>query len=162
MAAMEAAAVVLAAAGYYVFPCEPRGKAPLTRNGFHDATHSESKIRQWWGWRWLDANIGIDCGRSGLAVLDIDSKHGADPREWISELNLEGFPTVWTGEAPPPSAELPDSLEGVRGAHVWFRRPSGLTRLTGLFPGIELRGDGCYVLAPPSVHGSGVPYEWAT
>lgn len=152
----EEAAVDLAERGYFVLPCRPRGKEPLTPHGFHDATRDERTIRQWWD-RWPDANIGIACGPSGIAVLDIDSKHGADPREVIPDLGLDDLPTVLTGEAPERSDEYPNSLPGVRGAHVLFRSnlPTGKT----IIPGVEIRGAGAYVLAPPSVHPSGVPYE---
>lgn len=152
----ESAAVALAEAGYFVFPCKPRGKEPLTKSGWKDATRDERLILQWWD-RWPTANIGVACGPSGIAVLDIDAKAGADPREVIADLGLSDFPTVWTGEAPARSPEFPDSLEGVRGAHVYFR--SNLPTSKTALPGVEIRGDGGYVLAPPSVHPSGVPYE---
>jgi hypothetical protein len=152
----EKAALELAALGYFVFPCRPRGTAPLTPNGFHDATRDERTILHWWD-RWPDANIGIACGASELVVLDIDPRSGADPREVIAELGLDDFLIVWTGEAPEPSDKYPNSLAGIRGAHVYFagRLPTCETEI----PGLELRGDGSYVLAPPSVHESGVPYE---
>jgi Bifunctional DNA primase/polymerase, N-terminal len=152
----EVAALELAGLGYYVFPCRPRGKEPLTRNGFRDATRDEQQILRWWA-RWPDANIGIACGASEVVVIDIDAKHGADPREVIPELGLEDYLIVWTGEAPEPSDKYPNSRAGVRGAHLYFagRLPTCETEL----PGVELRGDGAYVLAPPSVHESGVPYE---
>jgi hypothetical protein len=160
----EAAAVRLAAAGYFVFPCKSRRKEPLTPRGFHDATREEKQILRWWD-RWPGANIGIALGASGLLVLDIDSKHGADPREWLPTLGLDtGYPVVWTGEAPPPDDEHPNSLEGVRGCHVYFqgRRATVKLRIPGTETyALDLRGDGSYVLAPPSVHPSGVPYELA-
>jgi putative DNA primase/helicase len=152
----ERAALDLAAKGYYVFPCRPRGKVPLTPNGFKDATRDQRQILHWWD-RWPDANIAIACGASGIVVVDIDPKHGADPREVIPELGLENHPVVWTGEAPEPSDRYPNSLVGVRGAHLYFggHLPSCDTEI----PGVEIKGDGTYVLAPPSVHETGVPYE---
>jgi putative DNA primase/helicase len=155
---MERAALALADAGYFVFPCKPRAKEPLTKNGWKDATRDEGQILRWWD-RWPDANIGVACGPSGIAVLDIDAKAGADPREVIAGLGLDGYPTVWTGEAGAPDADNPNSLEGVRGAHVYFR--SDLSTCKTTVPGVEIRGGGGYVLAPPSVHPSGVPYETA-
>ena len=154
----ERAALALARAGYFVSHSGRVGKKPLTKNGWHDATRDERTILTWWE-RWPDANIGVACGPSGIAVLDVDSKAGADPREVIPALGLEGYPTVWTGEAPEPDAEHPKSLAGVRGAHVYFA--SDLKTCDTTIPGVELRGDGSYVLAPPSVHPSGVPYERA-
>jgi bifunctional DNA primase/polymerase-like protein/primase-like protein len=152
----EEAALELASRGYHVFPCQPRGKEPLTPRGFKDATRDERKILNWWD-RWPDANIAVALGASEVCVLDEDSKHGADPDEVILGLGLEQHPVVWTGEAPEPDERFPRSLSGVRGAHVYFRgrHPTRETELEG----VELRGDGAYVLAPPSVHPSGVPYE---
>jgi DNA-binding transcriptional ArsR family regulator len=152
----ERAALGLAERGYHVFPCRPRGKEPLTPRGFKDATRDERRILHWWD-RWPDANIGIALGASEVCVLDHDSKHGADPDEVILGLGLEQHPVVWTGEAPEPDGRFPRSLSGVRGAHVYFRgrHPTRETELEG----VELRGDGAYVLAPGSVHPCGVPYE---
>ena len=66
-------------------------------------------------------------------------KHGADPREVMGELDLEDHPhVVWTGEASEPDAKHPNSLEGVRGAHLYFRgeHPTAKTRIAG----VEIRG----------------------
>jgi Protein of unknown function (DUF3631)/Bifunctional DNA primase/polymerase, N-terminal/Primase C terminal 1 (PriCT-1) len=76
----------------------------------------------------------------------------------MGELDLEDHPhVVWTGEAPEPDAKHPNSLEGVRGAHLYFRGeyPTAKTRIAGF----EIRGMGSYVIGPPSGHPSGVPYE---
>ena len=152
----EAAALGYAELGYHVFPCKPREKVPLTKRGWQDASRDERQILQWWD-RWPNANIGIACGLSGAAVLDIDSKHGADPREVIAQLALDDYPTIWTGEAPDPCDEFPNSLAGVRGAQIPFRADLPTRETT--IPGVEIRGAGAYVVAPPSVHPSGVPYE---
>ncbi len=152
---LENAALDLAQRGYHVFPVRPRAKVPLTSNGFKDATGAERTILHWWDRR-PDANIGVACGASGIGVLDIDAKHGADPREVIPRLGLEGYPIVWTGEAPPVDKH-PDSLEGVRGAQVYFAGDVRTCETT--VPGVEFRGAGAYVVAPPSVHPSGVAYE---
>jgi Bifunctional DNA primase/polymerase, N-terminal/AAA domain len=154
---MERAALALAARGYFVFPCRPHTKEPFKdSNGLNDATRDERKILQWWD-KYPDANPAINCGKSGVVVQDIDSKAGADPREIIDALSLENYPTIWTGEAGEPSADYPASLEGVRGAHVVFRGELSTGKTT--IPGVEIRGVGAYVIAPPSVHPSGVEYE---
>jgi hypothetical protein len=151
----ERAAVELAARGYYVFPCRPRGSTPLTPNGWKDATRDERTILSWWD-RWPDANVAVACGPSGIAVLDIDAKHGADPDEIIPELDLEPHTFVWTGEAPERGGKYPNSLAGARGGHVYFRGELGIVK--EVRPGCEIRGTGAYVIAPPSIHSSGVPY----
>src|SRR6266513_309094 len=58
-----------------VFPCQPRGKAPLTPNGFKDASTDPAQIEAWWH-EHADANIGHVPGQSGHVVLDIDSAEG--------------------------------------------------------------------------------------
>lgn len=151
----ETAAVALAERGYFVFPCKERGKEPLTSSGFKEATRDERQILTWWS-RWPNANIGVACGASGIAVLDIDSKAGADPDDEVTELDLEAFAIVRTGEAGEPCEKYPASLAGVRGAHVIFagELPTGVTSR----PGVEIRGVGAYIVAAPSVHPSGVEY----
>lgn len=153
--AMCRAASGLAEYGYEVFPCHPRGKRPLTPNGFKDATRDERTILHWYD-RAPDANVAVACGASGISVLDIDTKAGADPREVISDLDLDGQAITWTGTAPECSEEYPDSLSGERGAQVFFTGTRKTCRTS--VPGVELRGAGGYVVVPPSVHPSGVPY----
>lgn len=150
------AALDLAAKGYCPFPCRRREKQPITLHGWLDATRDEAQIREWWGAKTL-ANIALSCELSGFSALDIDTKHGADPDEVVRELALDGYEVIQTGPAPPRSDQYPNSLEGRRGAQIWFRGelPTGDTSI----PGVEIRGLGAYVMAPPSIHPSGVPYE---
>ncbi len=91
--------------------CNTPGKHPRTANGFKDASADERQLLQW-NDRWADANWAVACG-SNVSVIDIDTKAGADPTEIISDYELGGRPTVWTGAA------LAGELEGVRGAHVY-------------------------------------------
>lgn len=65
------AALRLASSGIRVFPCTPGGKAPLTRNGFKDATTSASQVARWFS-RWPGANLAIATGGAGFDVLDVD------------------------------------------------------------------------------------------
>jgi hypothetical protein len=152
--ALEQVALDLAERGYHVFPCKPGDKRPLTANGFKDATRDERKILQWWD-KTPDANIGIACGASGICVLDIDSKSGADPNR-VLEGREHGGTLILTGAAPAQDDQHPQSLPGVRGAQVYFRG----TLATGPLPatGCEIRGPGAYVVAPGSIHPSGLRY----
>jgi RecA-family ATPase len=153
----ERAALDLAERGYFVFPCRPRGKEPLTERGYKDASRDERRILHWWD-RHPTANVGVACGASGIVVLDVDTKHGADPKGVMGQLEIEHHPVVvWTGEAPPRSEDLPNSREGERGAQLYFRGDLRVQRDTAI-SGVEIRGAGAYVIAPPSVHPSGVPY----
>lgn len=135
------AALGYAAQGLHVIPLKPRDKVPLTAHGGKDATTDPAQIRAWWT-QWPDANIGIATGKvSGFWVLDLD---GAYPDTW-PPLGIE--PTVKTA----------------RGVHYYFRCPEGTEIKNRAKIGgeqIDVRGDGGYVIAPPSIHPSGVRYEF--
>ncbi|GMU38256.1 MAG: bifunctional DNA primase/polymerase [Phycisphaerae bacterium] len=144
------AALQYAALGLPVFPCAPSQKRPTTEHGFHDATTDEATIRAWWR-DYPRANIGVPTGAvSGVIVLDIDPRHGGDVS--IDDLqSLNG-----------PFPETAMSLTGGGGRHVFLKHPAGQVRCTHgeLAPGIDVKGDGGYVVMPPSVHPNGNPYAW--
>lgn len=128
--------------------CEHPGKHPRTKHGFLDATTDEAQIADWWR-RWPDANIGIACGaRSGLVVIDIDPRHAGD--DALAALEREHGPLPHTVE----------SLTGGGGRHLFFAHPGGTVRTCDIAPGVEIRADGAYIVAPPSLHASGRTYAW--
>jgi putative DNA primase/helicase len=124
------------------------GKHPRTRNGLLDATTDSETIRQWFA-RWPEANIGIACGPSGLVVLDIDPRHGGDE----SLRNLED-----------QYGHLPSTIEAITGGggrHIFFANPPGLqVHCQTMSRGIDIKADGGYVVAAPSLHASGQRYTW--
>ena len=133
--------------GWYVFPCKPRSKIPLTPNGFKNASDDEEQIREWWA-KWPDANIGLATG-SGIFVLDIDKKHNGFASLAVLEKKHGILPESWT------------AITGGGGCHVYFSSSEEVRNSTGkVGEGIDIRGDGGYVLLPPSVHESGSLYEW--
>ncbi|MBX7070128.1 MAG: bifunctional DNA primase/polymerase [Microthrixaceae bacterium] len=159
------AAVRYALAGRPVFPCHTPtpagcscgrpdcgspGKHPRTRNGLHDATTDVGRIESWWS-RWRDANVGVATGRvSGLVVIDIDPRHGglASMRALLDEHGpLPDGPRVRTGSG---------------GWHLLFSSPAAPVKnsVNRVGPGIDVRSDGGYVIAPPSLHPVGPRYEW--
>jgi hypothetical protein len=128
-----------------IFPVRKLSKEPATRNGVLDATLEEERITQWW-WRHPDDNIGLACGAaSNVVVLDVDGDVGA-----LSLRQLESQHT-----AIPVTASV-DTPSG--GRHFYFKHPGTEIRnsVSMLGMGIDIRGDGGYVVAPPSVlvHGS--------
>ena len=131
--------------------CDRIGKHPRTPNGRDDATTESSKIEKWWG-TWPDANIGIATGH-GLVVVDFDIDHerGKFGDETLSLLQEE-------------HEELPETvmaLTGGGGIHYFFRcSADDLTIGQDIRPGMDFRGNGGYVVAPPSLHASGNRYEW--
>jgi hypothetical protein len=127
------------------------GKHPRTRHGLKEASKSPDRIWRWWR-RWPDANIGIRTGReSGLVVLDVDVRHGGDVSLEALEATYDRLPPTLT------------ALSGSGGKHLYFRHPGGRipnSAQLGGFSGLDVRGDGGYIVAPPSLHQSGQHYAW--
>lgn len=132
--------------GWAVFPLVPNTKRPLTKNGFKDASKSAYAVRKWWA-EHPDANIGLATGEvSGIVVVDVDVKNGAKGRESLSSLK---------GLSPTLTVTTPSG-----GWHLYYLCPQGgLRSKNGLLPGIDLKADGGYVVAPGSVIDS-KPYEY--
>jgi hypothetical protein len=146
MSAVAQAALRYADRGWPAFPC--RGKAPLTVNGLHAATTDEERIRRWWR-QWPDANVAIRTGAvSNLVVLDVDGDEGT---EALRRLEAEHGKLPLTASVVTPRG----------GEHYYWRHPGGEVRnSTGrIGDHLDVRGDGGYVLAPPSISASGRRYE---
>lgn len=144
-------AVRYAEIGWRVHPLRPRDKRPLLPNWPTKATTDIATVESWWR-QWPDANVGIACGAgSGLWVLDVDVKQ--DGVESLAQLEDKHGALPFTATA----------ATGAGGEHLYFRWPSGLCIRNSagrLGSGLDVRGDGGYVCAPPSVHPSGRLYEW--
>jgi hypothetical protein len=147
------AALWYAKRGIHVFPCHwiddgkcscrkpdcSAGKHPCTRNGLTDATTDPAKIARWWR-KDPSANIAASCGPSGLAVIDIDPRHGGD--------------ATWAALAAGFADQLPDTVRTITpsgGLHIAFQGavPSGNGRLGA---GVDVKSVGGYVMLPPSNH----------
>jgi putative DNA primase/helicase len=132
--------------------CEHAGKHPRTPHGFKDATTDPVKIREWWT-RSPDANIGIPTGEvTGLLVLDTDPRHGGNESRKRLEQQIGPLP------------ETAKARSGSGGSHEYFRQPKGQkikssSRIGG-FDGLDIRADGGFIIASPSLHSSGNRYEW--
>lgn len=123
------AALEVAAKGLPVFPCRP-DKTPATKNGLHDATTEPAKIR---GMFTRDSLlIGVATGAaSGFTVLDEDPRSGGD----ADALNL---PETLAAETPSG------------GRHFYFKDAGIRNSASKIAPGIDVRGEGGYVIVPPS------------
>lgn len=144
------AALAYAKRGWPVFPCHPKSKIPATPHGFKDASTDERLIRQWWEFC-PDYNVAIATGEvSGTFVLDLDDKPGRSVDEALSSLGL-----TWP--------ETPTVRTGGGGVQLVYAFPAGSDlSISGgkLGFGIDTRGNGGYVVAPPSIHPNGVAYKW--
>lgn len=160
MGSMKEWALSYAAFGLAVFPVKSWGKAeqdfksPLTPNGFLDASQSPDQIEGWWT-RWPNANIGIATGilSGGLTVIDLDVKE---------EKGIDGRLTLHKWEM--DHGKLPGdtwlSITGSGGYHFFYRDVSGTKSTRAIMEGIDIRGEGGYIVAPPSLHFNGRRYEW--
>ena len=129
--------------------CGGAGKHPRTPKGCLDATTDAEQVRAWW-LKWPDANVGIATG-GGLVVIDVDDRDGG--ADSLVDLRRT-------------LGEMPDTIEALTGGggrHIYLATPAGVevrNSASALAPGIDVRGEGGYVVAPPSVHPSGRPYQW--
>jgi len=143
---LGAAALAYSRRGWPVFPVEPRGKKPigsLVPHGLKDASTDSTVISHWWS-EYPNANIGLPTGIA-FDVIDVDGPQAlANVVEAQSGREMTTGPEVATG----------------RGWHL-YHRPTGLGNKAGLLPGVDYRGRGGYVIAPPSIHPNGYVYRWA-
>jgi hypothetical protein len=129
--------------------CPSPGKHPRIKTGraFEAATTDEAQIRNWWK-RWPRANIGIATGQaSRVCVVDIDSAEGMALLKQIADAN-GGMPLTLMSRS---------GRDGI-GAHLWFECTEPSPSNSG--HGLDIRGDGGNLVAPPSMHLSGRPYAW--
>jgi hypothetical protein len=154
MTNMLAAALAYARKGIPVFPCDPRNKHPYCATGFHAANTNETWIKLWW--RQLpDSMIGVPTGPpSKLWVLDVDIDHkrDIDGRMALHELVTHHGPLPATLTSQTPRGGVQHFFKW-NGANI--RNSSGK-----IGDGIDTRGDGGYVILPPSARCDGTPYRW--
>lgn len=135
--------------GWKVFPLLPRSKAPATTHGFHDAAVDTNAIKSMWGIK-TNLNIGIATG-DNFWVLDIDAKSGGLDVLESWENKYGSLPETLT------------SKTGGGGIHLLFKIPRSIkipSNANKLAVGVDIRGAGGYIAAPPSVHPNGTLYEW--
>lgn len=140
--------------GLAVFPLYPKDKRPMTERGCLDATLDPKQAEAWWT-KEPRANIGIATGgkSGGLLVVDLDidedtGKNGYEElKKWQKENGSIGDET-WT------------SITGRGGYHLFYKSDKEHRNRGGILEGIDIRGEGGYIVAPPSLHPNGKRYEW--
>lgn len=144
-------ALDLAEAGFPVLPAYPDKKRPRLLDWPNKATTDPDVIHGWWG-TWPDSRISVLTGRpAGYVVIDVDPAHGGSESLRALEATYGDLPPtleVWTGSG---------------GHHLYFQHPGPdvLTRTAvGGLRGVDVRGEGGQVIAPPSLHENGSPYTW--
>lgn len=156
-------ALAYAAGGWPVFPCDPETKRPLVEHGFKAATTDVGVIGQWWR-QWPHAMIGAPTGwvmGGGHFVIDIDPLDGQTADAIVTALAAR------LGTLPPcPMVRTPRG-----GLHLYFQLPPtvDIGNRAHVIPGVDVRGNGGYVILPPSVRQGaaakadgcdGVAYAW--
>jgi hypothetical protein len=148
------AARELAVDGVPVFPAIPGGKRPLTEHGFHDATTDVARVESWW----RDspaANIGVATGAaSGVVVVDVDVHGPINGHGAMGRARQAGLVDGWLLLVATPSG----------GTHAYYRATPGVRQRSwqAARAGIDFRGDGGYIVVPPSavdLGGATVPYR---
>ena len=134
--------------GFSPIPIKPKDKKPLIQwEPFQKQPASEATIKHWFE-SWPNANVGIVTGAvSDAVVIDLDS---AEAKEKIKALvpnyELSTVPRVRTGRG---------------GYHLFFKHPGvNVQTRVGVLPKTDIRADGGYVVAAPSIHSNGKPYTW--
>ncbi len=142
-----AAALAYADLKWPVFPLRPREKTPIYDGGFYIATCGREQIKMWWA-EHPQANIGFPTGYKTLVVLDVDTRHAGDESLYGLEQKHGKFP------------ETIEAITGGGGRHIYFTSQKPLRTKAGFEPGLDIRGEGAYVVLPPSLHPSGRRYAW--
>ena len=139
--------------GWKVFPLAPLNKVPLAgTNGFKDATADPQKIAAWWQAN-PNANIGLATGSaSGVWVIDIDQKNDRDGRASIDAFAKKYAPCA-------PALKVATTPNGGQHWYVKHDDAQPVASRAGVLPGVDIRGDGGYVVVPPSVLRGG-HYAW--
>lgn len=140
------AALAYAGRGFSVLPCRPDKKPYIPWVEFQKRRATDQEIRTWWG-KWPGAMVAVVTGEiSGIFVIDCDTPEGFEAIQRLL----------------PDAIILPIARTPRGGWHLWFIFPVGsrITVGTGLVPGVDFRGEGGYIIAPPSVNGEGKSYSW--
>ena len=137
--------------GLAVHPLVTRDKRPATPHGFRDATTDADQIAQAWAAR-PSMNIGAAMGKAsgGIICIDIDVDDAYDGNETVYEWETEH------GRLP----ETATAVTGRGGTHLYYRVDREIKPSANASLHVDIRGDGSYVVLPPSVHPNGQAYYW--
>lgn len=146
------AALSLARAGFYIYPSPKKDGAARVR-WREGSTRDEATIIKWWS-QWPEDLICLDCGKSEIGVIDVDTieGHNVDGEDALLDAQIDNEFLPETLQAETPS----------KGKHYFYRDPGSLLKSTAskIGPGIDTRGrGGMVVLAPSIVKGKGA-YRW--
>ncbi|HAR33412.1 MAG TPA: hypothetical protein DCR95_04795 [Desulfobacter sp.] len=139
------AALAYSEKGFSVIPIRPDKKPFIQWTDFQKRRATKEEIKKWFS-QWPKANVGIVTGKiSGVFVIDCDSQ--------------EAYEKI---QAMLPECFLTAIVKTPRGYHLYFAYASEntISNAAGILPGVDIRGDGGYAIAPPSVNTEGKAYSW--
>ena len=130
------------------FPVKYQGKTPLCDGGFKAATKEPEQIKGW-SKQFSQFNLAMPTGHeNGIFVVDIDGKDGFKSLEILeNKFGKLNAPSASTG----------------KGKHLYFKYPTDIhikNSVKKISSGIDIRGEGGYVVVPPSIHENGNKYSW--
>lgn len=138
--------------GIAVIPLKSCGKEPVTRRGLNDWTDNPGQVDIWWG-HGETYNVGGVLGQvsGGLIALDFDVHGDVSGLSTLHEWEVEHgkLPETWT------------QITGSGGKQMFYRVSREIRNSANGALGVDVRGDGGYVVLPPSIHPCGEPYEWS-
>jgi RecA-family ATPase len=148
------------ARGWCVLPAYPDRKYPCVKwREYQTRLPTDAELVEWFGPdrkpHFTNARLGMLTGAiSGVVVIEWDPHNGAE-QSFLDEFAETTGRIALSGEH-----------DGVRGRHLYFKHPGVPTKNAALcfphYPGVDIRGDGGFVMLPPSPHYSGVNYEWVS
>ncbi|MQY45338.1 AAA family ATPase [Rhizobiales bacterium RZME27] len=127
-------------------------KTPLLSNGVKGALTPPSAVGRAWS-RYPDAMIGLPTGeKTGFFVLDIDAKPGAaNGFDWLAAVETQHGQLPETARVTTPNG----------GMHIYFKHTEGVRNRGALGAGVDIRGEGGYVIGAGSEMADGRRYDWA-
>ena len=149
VASVDLPVLNLSRRGFRMFPVETRGKRPLISEWPQRAT-SDAEVLRAWVRQYPSCNWGLVCGLpSGVFVLDVDGEDGAAAIRFL----CQRYGDDWTNTL---------TVQTGRGVHLYFDYPSDKTirnSASKIAQGLDIRGEGGYVIVPPSTHPNGTLYS---
>lgn len=138
--------------GFAIIPLVPGEKVPIIDGGLKNWSDNPQDAIDYWSVR-PDANIAIVCGEpsGNLVAIDLDCHGGPDGRETLRRWE-EGH-----GRLP----ETVSVITGSGGKHLLYRVSESFPKFENAQLGVDVRAEGSYIVAPPSIHPNGEPYEWS-
>ena len=146
------AAVEYTERGFAIIPLVPVGKVPAIEGGLKNWSDNPDDAAKYWAER-PSANIAVVCGSPShnVIAIDLDCHGGPDGRETLK---------AWEAE----HGELPETVSvitGSGGKHLLYRVRESFAKFENAQMGVDVRAEGSYIVAPPSIHPNGEPYEWS-